>query len=339
MSTDDPMLDELLGAYALDAVDADEAVAVEAYLARAPRAADEVARLRNAAAWIGAAEALAPPPELHGTVLEAARARRPTTLGRSAPDDPFLAVYLSVTSHFHAVLDEVTEDSLNMRTFNGLTVRELVIHLASMESTVAQVIGRPTVADVTDLDIERRTAIFIERFRDRPLRDVREVWRASVDAIRQWFVGESPHTSVHVFGITVGRDSLLVTRAFETWTHTDDLRRVVGRDLEPPPSSTLRRMADLSVTSMPAALEVAGRAHPGKTARIVLTGDGGGDWLIPLGFSETGETPDVVLTADVVDWCRCASERLAPGALPRRVEGDPALADDLAAASSAFATL
>ena len=99
-------------------------------------------------------------------------------------------------------------------------------------------------------------------------------------------------------------------------------------------------MADLSVTSMPAALEVAGRAHPGKTARIVLTGEGGGgDWLIPFGFAEVGEAPDVVFTADVVDWCRCVSERLAPEALPRAVEGDPALADDLAAASSAFATL
>jgi uncharacterized protein (TIGR03083 family) len=335
MSTDDTMLDELLGAYALDAVDADEAVAVEEYLERAPRAAHEVARLRKAAAWIGATEALTPPPELHDTVLEAARS------GRSAgtDDDPFLAVYRNVTSRFDAVLDEMTDGSLDVRTFNGLTVRELVIHLASMESTVAQVIGRPTVPDVTEPDIERRTAILVERFRDRPLRDVREVWRASVDAIRQWFVGEPPDTSVHVFGITVGRDSLLVTRAFETWTHTDDLRRVLGRDLEPPPPSTLRRMADLSVTSMPAALEVAGRARPGKMARIVLTGDGGGDWLIPFGFAEVGEAPDVVFTADVVDWCRCVSERLAPEALPRQVEGDPTLADDLAAAASAFATL
>src|SRR5437764_3638447 len=202
MSTDETMLDELLGAYALDAVDADEAVAVEEYLARAPHAAHEAARLRNAAAWIGATEALTPPPELHDTVLDAARARRPTTLGRSAPDDPFLAVYLSVTSRFDALLDDVTDETLDVRTFNGLTVRELVIHLASMESTVAQVIGRPTVPDVTELDIQRRTATFIERFRDRPLADVREVWRAAVDAIRQWFVGEPPETSVHVFGIT-----------------------------------------------------------------------------------------------------------------------------------------
>jgi hypothetical protein len=46
-----------------------------------------------------------------------------------------------------------------------------------------------------------------------------------------------------------------------------------------------------------------------------------------------------VFTADIVDWCRRVSERLAPEALSREVEGDPALADDLAAASSAFATL
>ena len=70
-----------------------------------------------------------------------------------------------------------------------------------------------------------------------------------------------------------------------------------------------------------------------------LTGAGGGEWLIPLGFGEAGQTPDVVLTADVVDWCRVVSERMAPEDLPRRVEGDPALADDLAASSSAFATL
>jgi hypothetical protein len=90
---------------------------------------------------------------------------------------------------------------------------------------------------------------------------------------------------------------------------------------------------------MPAALEMVERAHRGKTAHVVLTGAGGGDWLIPLGFSETSEAPDVVLTTDVVGWCRVASERLTPAALARHVEGDPALVDDILAASSAFATL
>ena len=338
MSTDDAMLDELLGAYALDAVEPDEAVAVEAYLERSPGAADEVGRLRKAAAWIGATEALAPPRALHDTVLDAARARRPAHRDAGG-GNPFLAVYLSETGRFDAVLDDVPDEAWAVRTFNGLTVRELVTHLASMESTVASVIGSLTVPEVTELDIERRTAIFLARFRDRPLADVRSAWRESVEAISGWFVAAPADSAVSVFGLTLGRDSLLVTRAFETWTHADDIRRAVERALEPPAAPTLARMADLSVTSMPAALEVAGRAHADKTARVVLTGAGGGDWLIPLGFGEVGETPDVVLTADVVDWCRVVSERMAPEELPRTVDGDPALADDLAAASSAFATL
>src|SRR5262245_30845823 len=288
MSTDDALLDELLGAYALDAVDPDEALAVEAYLARSPGAADEVGRLRNAAAWIGATEALAPPGALHHTVLDVARARR-RALREAAGDDAgadnaVLGIYVSETGLFDALLDEVPDDAWDVPTFNRLTVRELVVHLASMESTVAAAIGSPTVPDVTELDIERRTATFLDRFRGRPLDDARAVYRASVAAIRAWFASAPADAAVPVFGLTLSRDSLLVARAFEASTHADDIRRAVGRDPEPPPGPTLSRMAEVSVTSMPAALEVAGRAHPDKTGRVVLTGDGGGEWLIPLGL-------------------------------------------------------
>jgi uncharacterized protein (TIGR03083 family) len=336
MSTDDTMLDELLGAYALDAVEPDEAAAVERYLERAPRAADEVARLRRAAAWIGATEALAPPPELHDTVLDAARARRAVR-----PDpDPFLAVYLTETGRLDALLETVPDGALGRRTFNGLTLRELVIHLAAMESSFAAVLGEATEPEITETVVEARTAAFIERYRDRPLADARAQWRDAVDAVRRWATDPaSAGAGVQWLALRFTRDSLLVARSFETWTHADDIRRVLGQPLDAPPAESIRRMADVSVRSMPAALEVTDRAHRGETARIVLTGEGGGDWLIPLGFSETGAAPDVVVTADVIDWCRCVSERLAPEALAREVEGDPALAGDLAVASSAFATL
>jgi uncharacterized protein (TIGR03083 family) len=321
-------------------VEPDEAVVVEEYLERAPRAADEVARLRNAAAWIGATEALAPPTELHDAVLEAVRSRpRTTSLGRSAPNDPFLAAYLSETARFKALVDSLPDDQLDARTFNGLTVRELVIHMAAMESAVAAAIGRATAPEVTEDDIGRRSAEFIEHFRARPLVDARAVWRASVDAVAGWAREARADMRVHVFGLPFRRGSILVSRSFETWTHADDIREVLERPSDPPLPDVLERMADLSVTTMPVSLEKTGRAHPGKTARVVLTGAGGGDWLIPLGVGEVGASPDVVFTADVVDWCRCAAERLAPEALPRQVEGDPPLADDLAAASSAFATL
>ncbi|MGH9013561.1 MAG: hypothetical protein ACRDZ1_06450, partial [Acidimicrobiia bacterium] len=62
-------IDELLGAFALDACEPDEVDVVERAMAQEPAVADEVARLRNAAAWIGATEALAPPPALRDSVL------------------------------------------------------------------------------------------------------------------------------------------------------------------------------------------------------------------------------------------------------------------------------
>jgi uncharacterized protein (TIGR03083 family) len=335
MSVHDAMLDELLGAYALDAVDPDEAAAVEEYLERTPHAADEVARLRNAAAAIGATEALAPPPGLFGSTLTAARVRRPTQTG----DDPFLGAFLSETARFDALLHTLPDDAFDVLTFNGLTVQELVIHLAAMESAVAAAVGRATAPDVSEDDIERRTSAFVEKFRDRPRREVRMLWRDSVNLVARWAEDAPSGKRVRVFALPFSREAILVSRSFETWTHADDIRRAIGRPPSPPPPPVLHRMADLSVMIVPASLEMVERAHRGKTARVVLTGEGGGDWLIPLGFSEASATPDVVLTADVVAWCRCASERLEPDALPRDVEGDPALADDLVAASSAFATL
>ena len=72
-----------------------------------------------------------------------------------------------------------------------------------------------------------------------------------------------------------------------------------------------------------------------------ISGDGGGEWTIAMDGSDapTSAPADVTLTADVVDWCRLAGERLAPEDLRYSVEGDKQLADDLVAAAPAFATL
>ena len=84
-------------------------------------------------------------------------------------------------------------------------------------------------------------------------------------------------------------DDAIVIHAFETWIHTDDLRRAAGWDLVPPAPE------ELSVMSEPRVAHPAHRARAarigsarGKTARLVLTGDGGGDWLIPLGDGDAG---------------------------------------------------
>lgn len=69
MSTD---LHTLSGAYALDALSAEEAVAFRTHLDACPACCQEVRELRSAAARMGASEAVAPPPYLKDRVLEAA---------------------------------------------------------------------------------------------------------------------------------------------------------------------------------------------------------------------------------------------------------------------------
>jgi anti-sigma-K factor RskA len=76
MTTSDPPDDDttdardLLGAYALDAVDDVERRKVENLLASDPDAAREVAALRATSALLGAAVSAAPPPELRRSVLD-----------------------------------------------------------------------------------------------------------------------------------------------------------------------------------------------------------------------------------------------------------------------------
>ena len=93
--------------------------------------------------------------------------------------------------------------------------------------------------------------------------------------------------------------------------------------------------------NLPAWLHVVGRSHPGLTARIILTGPGGGTWLVPLAPHEPTnvEAVDVVLEVGIIDWCHRVGERISPETISIQAAGDRALAADVLEAASAFATL
>ena len=82
-------------------------------------------------------------------------------------------------------------------------------------------------------------------------------------------------------------------------------------------------MSDLAGRILPLALAVAGRTRDDMTARLVLTGDGGGEWLVAMGGGAAGATPDVTVTADVVEWCRLVGDRIAPADLATRSTAIP----------------
>jgi uncharacterized protein (TIGR03083 family) len=333
----DAEVEELLGAYALDACEPDEIVAVEAVLARRPDLAVEAARLSRAATWIGATDALEPPTRLRGTVLERVRAR--PTRPSSHSDDTVVELYREQSRRFEAAVDLVRDDALDATTTNGLSARDLVVHEAAQESLLAQAVGTTPVPEVVETRIEARTAEFVELLTGRPLDDVLDVWRASVDANCAWATG-SAGGNASWRGLELDRNDAIIVRAFETWIHTDDLRRAAGLDGVPPDPPHLSLMSDLAGRTLSMALAIVDRTRPNRTARLVLTGAGGGEWLVAMDGSGLGAgAPDVTLTADVVDWCLLVGDRTSPAAMPHTVEGDAGLAEDLLAAAPALATL
>ena len=74
--------------------------------------------------------------------------------------------------------------------------------------------------------------------------------------------------------------TLLIVRAFELWTHENDIRRAMGWAASVPDPSTLRLMTELAARLLPQA--GAGLGEP-VDVRLVLTGPGGGTWDVTVG--------------------------------------------------------
>ena len=74
-------LHDLTPAYALDALDPEDARAYEAHLARCERCRDELAALTEAAGALAlATEAPPPPPDLRARILQEAQRERPNVV-------------------------------------------------------------------------------------------------------------------------------------------------------------------------------------------------------------------------------------------------------------------
>jgi hypothetical protein len=129
---------------------------------------------------------------------------------------------------------------------------------------------------------------------------------------------------------------------FELWTHADDIRGATGRPLRAPDPHRLALMTALAVRSLPLGLLIAGYDRAGRTARVVLTGEGGGTWVQPLGLGEdvsdeVAVATDVVLVTDAVEFCRLFSQRRVPEELDVDITGDEALAADILVGAQVFA--
>jgi hypothetical protein len=132
--------------------------------------------------------------------------------------------------------------------------------------------------------------------------------------------------------------ALLVVRAFELWTHENDIRGVVGWPASAPDAATLRLMTDLVARLLPIGVARAAAHSSPLDLRLVLTGAGGGTWDVPLGV-RSGETgvPEVAVVADAIAFCRLVANRIEPADLRPHVSGAVEHADRVFAGAAALA--
>ena len=161
--------------------------------------------------------------------------------------------------------------------FPNWTVQDLAAHLAASEALLAELLGAPTFTpEVADQPTPRAHAA-VERHRSlSPSQTVAELETAySLVQAAAFDLGDAAGThALAWFGLELTLGDVLVQRAFEIWTHADDIRRSLQLPLLPPPAPSLATMSATAVETVPFLLAATGVPAEGRTARLTLTLDG-----------------------------------------------------------------
>jgi uncharacterized protein (TIGR03083 family) len=254
--------------------------------------------------------------------------------GRPVPDAPEISpaeAFGRAASAFYAVLCFLDDDAWRTPVLRGLDAQGLVGHLIGVEEDVHRALaGDPDVADAAHVESTQPAAL------DQAARlpaQTRAAWRGAVDRTLDLVRPADARARVAVHGLRLSVNALLVVRAFELWTHENDIRKAVGWTPSVPNPSTLRLMTDLAARLLPHA----GAALPEPVdVRLVLTGPGGGTWDVTMGGSPPGAA-SVAIVTDAVAFCRLAANRLTPADLDVSVTGDPTRAAAVLAAATTLA--
>jgi uncharacterized protein (TIGR03083 family) len=299
MDVHDEVLD-LIGAWALDACDPEEAAQVDAHLSGCATCAAEARRLRSAASWLAADRVVPAPPALRHRVLATAQAARPAALMRT-----LVGAYAGQAALLDRLLGAVRADDWARPDPRHETVGGVVAHLAGNDAMLAADLG------LTVLPLP-----------EGPADQVHAAWRAQSRLIVDGLAGRSggldqPVRLAHTGPPPVRplRDAL-VQRAFETWIHLDDIGAVFGRGTTTPPPEQVRRIVDLAAALLPGGLADGSTG----TVRLVLEGTGGGEWTLPCGPGD-----DATIYADAVEFTRLVANRRGADSLAHSATGSPAV--------------
>jgi uncharacterized protein (TIGR03083 family) len=347
-----PVTPDDLAAYAIDAHDVDDADAITAHLDASPDALRREQDLRSAAGEFAAAivDEVTPAPALRGRVItEARRRREPVAMVAGASP---IDVHRVEVARAILLLRDLTVDDwvrpVDPPEFAGWTVHDVVVHLVANESLLAHQLGVavPGVRE-TATDNEGRTAQARARHAGRPpAYAVAELETAAEANDTEVTVrGEARlNELIDWWGGRAATGVALLVRAFETWTHADDIRRAIGTAMVEPPPASLLTMAHAACGFVPSMLAARGAYHPGRLVRFRFTDLGGAAWDVDLGTvggvrPAADDAVDAEIITDAAALCRCVSARVDPGALTYDVVGDEQLARDIVDVLPALAVL
>jgi len=112
----------------------------------------------------------------------------------------------------------------------------------------------------------------------------------------------------------------------------------VGHEPHPLSAEELSIMCRLAAGVLPFTLGYVGTPHLDRTARLVLTGPGGGTFVVTTGDeSRSPGDEDALIVTDALDFCRIAGRHLDVDEVAHEVEGDQAFARDLLASARVLA--
>jgi uncharacterized protein (TIGR03083 family) len=274
------------------------------------------------------------PEGLRDRVLAASwRAR---SAGRPVPDVPEISppeAFSRAADALYGMLCALDDEAWRRTVLRDLDVQQLIGHLTGVEEDMQLCLsGDPAVADA---DHVGSTQPWATRQTGQPPASTRAQWRGAADrtlALAREHGDLNAEVALH--GMRLPLSALLVVRAFELWTHDNDIRRAAGLPPAVPDASTLRLMTGLAARLLPYGAARAGLRAPTRV-HLVLTGPGGGTWDVAIG--DEGRPASVGIVTGAVGFCRLVANRATPGELDLHITGDVGRAAAILAAASALA--
>ena len=250
-----------------------------------------------------------------------------------------LAAFIKTASELMAMLDTLTTEEWSRPTqVEGASVRDLTVHLVGVERYVLGQLGRgprwPAPGREDHYPMSRVAAADVAAFEGPDV--ARAWWLAVLDVVAACGDAgpDAPAAYHHLDGTARG---LMVIRTFELWTHDEDIRRAIGRELNLLDDARLGLMSGELMEVLALGMALSGTTRPGRTARFEITGSGAGAYDIALAPGDPIGAPDITISVPAVDLCRLAANRQSAAALPVVVEGDRSLLEPVLVGAGAFA--